>query len=167
MTVSDAWMYRVKAAQRDLIEACGGIKRVEDRFNYGKSTVGRWNDGNDPTLMPLGAIVALQNDCGSPHVTSALAEIGGRRLNDPETERKADISMMMAHAELMRQSAELANAMAMAIADGVVTHSEATAVDRIAASLERAASDLRASVSVVKARGGEKSSLRMVSGGDV
>jgi hypothetical protein len=158
----DAFLYRVKAAQRDLIERCGGIMRVVDKSGYSKSEVGRWNNGSEPDLMPVGAIAALERDCGQALVTAVLAEANGRRLTDPEAARRAEVNVLTSHAELMRQSAELANAIAVAIADGAVTPSEATTVDRVAASLERAASELRASLAVIKADGGAKAELKIV-----
>ncbi|MBP1873522.1 hypothetical protein J2Z19_003237 [Ensifer adhaerens] len=162
MSVSEAWMFRVKAAQRDLIEACGGIRRVERRFNYGKSTVGRWNDASDPTLMPLGAIVALETDCGIPYVTGALAEASGRRLTDPDEDRVADVCVMTTHAELLRHTAELANGMAIAISDSRVTPTEAQTIDRIAASMQNAMNDMRAALAAIKAKGGSPAGLRVV-----
>jgi hypothetical protein len=55
----DAFLYRIKAAQRDLIDRCGGIKRVVELVSSSKSEVGRWNNGGDPDLMPVGAIAVL------------------------------------------------------------------------------------------------------------
>jgi len=163
--MSDPFLYRIKAAQRDLIERCGGILRVEAISGFSKSQVGRWNSPADPDLMPIGAIRTLEADCGIALVTAVLAEANGRRLTDPEAERVQDVSVMLTHAELMRCAAELANGMAVAIADGQVTPTEAQTVDRLAAGLERAASDLRASLAGIKARGGEKAGLRVVGEG--
>lgn len=160
--MSDAFLFRVKAAQRDLIERCGGIERAVDITGFSKSQVGRWNNPNDPDLMPVGAIRAMEADCGKALVTSVMAEANGRRLTDPEVERRADVSIMLAHAELMRQSAELSHTMAQAIADGHVSPSEAGQVDRVASMMEKAASDLRAALAVIKARGGERAELRVV-----
>ncbi|MDI7864326.1 hypothetical protein MRS76_20515 [Rhizobiaceae bacterium n13] len=160
--MSDAFLYRVKAAQRDLIERCGGIGRAEALTGFSKSQVGRWNNPNDPDVMPLGAVKALECDCDRPLVTSVMAEATGRRLTDPDADRAAEVHVMTAHAELMRQSAELSHAMALAIADGHFTPSEATTVDRVASSLEKAASELRASMAVIKARGGSPAGLRVV-----
>lgn len=158
----DAFLYRIKAAQRDLIERCGGITRVVDKSGYSKSEVGRWNNGAEPDLMPVGAIMVLERDCRHALVTAVLAETNGRRLSDPEEARKHEINVLTAHAEVMRQSAELANSIAMAIADGQVTPSEATTVDRVASAMERAASDLRASLAVIKSSGGVRSGLKIV-----
>lgn len=160
--MSDPFLYRVKAAQRDLIERCGGILRVETISGFSKSQVGRWNNPSDPDLMPLGAIRALEADCRVALVTAVLAEVNGRRLTDPEEERAQDVCVMLSHAELMRQAAELANGMALAISDGQVTPTEAQNIDRLAAGLERSASSLRASLAAIKARGGAPAALRIV-----
>lgn len=160
----DAFLYRIKAAQRDLIERCGGIMRVVEKSGYSKSEVGRWNNGSEPDLMPVGAIALLERDCGQALVTAVLAETNGRRLTDPDEARKAEINVLTGHAEVMRRQAEAANALAVAIADGNVTPSEATTVDRSLASVEAAISELRASLAVIKASGGVKAGLKVVGG---
>lgn len=164
--MTDPFFARIKAAQRDLIEACGTYRRVEDKFNYSKSTIGRWSDAKAPDLMPLDAIRRLEEDCGIPFVTAVLAEVTGRRLTDPEQERAAAVSVMQSHAELMRESAELAGKMALAFADGQMTPAEATVADRAAAQMEEAARQLRNSLAVVKAAGGVKAGLRVVGEGE-
>jgi hypothetical protein len=160
--MSDPFLYRIKAAQRDLIERCGGIARVESISGFSKSQVGRWNNPSDPDLMPVGAIRVLEADCGVALVTAVLAEVNGRRLTDPEAERAQDVCVMLSHAELMRQAAELAHGMAVAISDGQVTPTEAQNIDRLAAGLERTASSLRSSLAAIKARGGAPAGLRVV-----
>lgn len=163
--MSDPFLYRVKAAQRDLIERCGGILRVEQVSGFSKSQVGRWNNPSDPDLMPIGAIRVLEGDCGQALVTGVLAEANGRRLSDPDAERAAEVSVLASHAEVMRLCGDLANVVAIAIADAQVTPSEGTGIDRVASSLERALSDLRACCAVIKARGGQTAALRVVDGG--
>ncbi|MBZ5760257.1 hypothetical protein LAV84_06810 [Rhizobium sp. VS19-DR104.2] len=158
----DGFLYRVKAAQRDLIERCGGIMRVVEKSGYSKSEVGRWNNGAEPDLMPVGAIVVLERDCGYSLVTSVLAETNGRRLTDPDVAMKAEVSVLTSHSEVMRHAAEVANALAVAISDGHVTPSEATTVDRSLGGLQRATDNMRASLAVIKAGGGVASSLRVV-----
>lgn len=160
----DAFLFRVKAAQRDLIERCGGILRAEQLTGFSKSHVGRWNNPNDPDLMPLGAVRALEADCGQPLVTAVMAEANGRRLTDPEEERRSQANVMVALAEAMRNSAEVMHAAAMAMADGEITPTEATAVDRALSQQERSISDLRNGLAVIKALGGQKSGLRVVTG---
>lgn len=160
--MSDAILYRLKAAQRDMIERCGGILRCETLTGFSKSQVGRWNNPNDPDLMPLGAIVVLEADCLQPLVTSVLVENLGRRISDPDADRQQEVSMLTVHAEVMRQGAELAHTLAQAIADGRVTPSEAHTLDRPAAAMQDSLSKLRMSLASIKARGGEAASLRIV-----
>ncbi|MEH6691312.1 MAG: phage regulatory CII family protein [Pseudorhizobium pelagicum] len=162
MSSTDPFLLRLKAAQRDLIEACGGIVRSGDKTGHSKSTVGRWMDPADPATMPLAAVRSLEIDCRQPFVTSVLAEACGRRLTDPDLERAAEVCVMQSHAEVMRQMAELAQGMAMAIADGRVTPAEATRVDRVASDIQGALSDLRSAFASVKAQGGTAASLRVV-----
>lgn len=162
MRLSEAWMYRVKAAQRDLIEACGTVRRIEERFNFGKSTVGRWTNGADPTLMPIEAVVALESECGIPFVTTVLAELQGRRLSDPNEDAAGDVCVMSSHAELLRSAAELTTGMAMAIADGKVTPAEAASIDKVASKMQTAMADMRSALATIKARGGVNASLRLV-----
>lgn len=158
----DAFLYRIKAAQRDLIERCGGIMRVESLTGYSKSQVGRWNNPSEPDQMPVGAIRSLERDCGVALVTAVLAEANGRRLTDPEAERAGDVSILSSLGSVGSEFGEMMNAAAMAISDGHVTPSEATTVDRIASQLERSLSHLRASLASAKAAGGERATLSVV-----
>jgi len=160
--MNEALPYRLYAAQRDLIERCGGIQRSADKAGFSKTEVGRWNGGANPEYMPLGAVVVLEADCGYALVTAVLAEANGRRLSEPEEERQAEVSMMTAHAEKLRLGAESSLAVAQAIADNTVTPSEAHLVDKRLAAEERAISDMRASLAVIKARGGAAGGLRVV-----
>lgn len=158
----DAFQYRLLAAQRDLIERCGTVERVAEKCGYSKSEVGRWRGGASPEFMPVGVIALLEGDCGHALVTSVLAEANGRRLTDPELERVSDVNVMTANADMLIRQAESAVALAQAFADGHVTPNEALIADRKLAEQERATSDLRAALAVVKARGGEKTSLKVV-----
>lgn len=158
----DAFQYRLLAAQRDLIERCGTVERVAAKCGYSKSEVGRWRGGANPEFMPVGVIALLEGDCGYALVTSVLAEANGRRLTDPDAERAADVGVLTAHADMLIRQAESLNALAQAIADGHVTPNEATIVDRKLSEQERATSDLRAALSVIKARGGDRAALKVV-----
>ncbi|KPF47112.1 hypothetical protein [Rhizobium sp. AAP43] len=160
--MSDAIHYRLKAAQRDLIARCGGIARCVELTSFSQSQVGRWNNPNDPELMPLGAIVVLEGDCRHPLVTAVLADNSGRRLTVPDVEFQQEIGVLTSHAEVMRQSAEISHTLAQVISDGRVTPSEAQTLDRPAAAMEASLSKFRMSLAGIKARGGEAASLRIV-----
>ena len=161
----DAFLYRVKAAQRDLIDRCGGIMRSVDLTGFAKSQVGRWHNPLDSDIMPPGAIRALEADCGNPMITAVMAEACGRRLADPDEERRAERDLLAAYSEMMRLQAEVVHRMAIAISDGHVSPAEATAVDRALAKVESSTAELRSTLAVIKARGGDAVSLRLVSEG--
>lgn len=160
----NALRYSIFAAQRDLIERCGGYKRVMEMTGKSKSEVNRWQGGVDQDFMPPLAIARLERDCGQRLVTAVHANFHGCSLTDPQEQRRAEVSLMTAFADKMRHSAEVAQAMAAAIADGHVTYSEAVMVDRKLAGEERTLSDMRASLAVIKARGGDKAELKIVGG---
>jgi hypothetical protein len=160
--MTDPFLPRIKAAQRDLIEDCGTMRRIEEKFGYSKSNIQRWGDAKYPDLMTIDAVRLLEADCGIPHVTMVMAEVTGRRLTDPDQEQAFAACVMQSHADLMRETAELAGKMALAFADGHMTPAEATAADRAAAQMEEAARQLRSALAVVKAAGGVKAGLRVV-----
>ena len=154
--MSTAAIYRIKAAQQQLVALCGGIGDATLRDQFGRSTLGRWQDTGDPTLMPLNAVMAMERMCGQPLVTAALAELSGRRLADPEAEVVPQQQVMSRHAEAIVQAGELMAAGAAAFADGKVTPNEATAIDRVAAELERSLSAYRQALAGIRAAGGLK-----------
>lgn len=153
--MATARVHRIKAAQNQLVQLCGGIDGVLDiSDSFARSTVGRWNNLDDPTLMPLSAVMTLEAHCGVPLVTKALAEIAGRRLAEPEPGAAADACVLAAHAEAIMQAGELMRAGAMAFSDGRVTPAEARAIDAAGAQMEQAVAALRKALAGVKAEGG-------------
>lgn len=81
---ANARHYRIKAAQRDLIAAAGGIERAADICSYGKSTVGRWSKIDQPEIMPADAVEALEAETGLRLWTAAWLRERGLRLADEE-----------------------------------------------------------------------------------
>lgn len=158
-----ARLARIKAAQQELIGLSGGIDgalaQLGDRA--GRSTVGRWNNQEDPTLMSLEAVIRLEAATGSSAMTAALAELNGRRLADRDAEAASQAGVMNRHAEAIVQAGELMAAGAAAFADGKVTPSEAAGIDRAAAQLEQSLGEYRKALAGIRADGG----LKIVEGG--
>lgn len=152
--INDAWFHRIKAAQRDLIRLAGGIERAAEITSFGKSSVGRWNNGADPELMPPAAVYALEADCGVPVFTAAMAGLHGRRLSDPDGDGGASSDVMARYAETARQASELLAEGALAMADGRWTPAEAASCDRAARALEAALGEFRGALAGVRASGG-------------
>jgi hypothetical protein len=151
--ITDAWFYRLKAAQRDLIKISGGIERAAEITSISKSHVGRWNNAGDTDLMPINAVLLLESECGAPLVTSVMADLNGRRLSDPEDAASSG-NVFVKHAETMRQASELMAVGALASADGKLTRAEAVELDRAAAELDRANAAFRKELAGARASGG-------------
>ncbi|MBN7764026.1 hypothetical protein JF546_17085 [Nitratireductor aquimarinus] len=158
---ANARHYRIKAAQRDMISAAGGIERVAEIVGYSKSTVGRWNNGDSPDLMPLDALISLESETGMPVMTTALAELSGRRLSDPKEVADAEADIMRGYAGLCSKAGEMMAMMAEAMSDGKITPAEATAYDRRLSELEDILSACRRQAASVRGAGG----FSVVSGG--
>ncbi|MBY2911383.1 hypothetical protein [Rhizobium leguminosarum] len=159
---SDAWFHRIKSAQRDLIKLVGGIERAAEISSVSPSHIGRMNNARDVDMMPLSVVYALESECGVPVVTQAMAELSGRRLSDPDAELKAHIGVIASYSGVLQKAAALMATGAAAIADANVTFTEAHAMDRDAAELERGISGFRQALAVVKASGGGRAELKVV-----
>ncbi|CAI2936129.1 hypothetical protein [Aminobacter niigataensis] len=157
---ADLRFYRIKAAQRDLIAMAGGVERAADVTSFSKSVVGRWNHAADHDLMPISAVLALEAECGVPLVTSAMADLNGRRLADPDAMQVATGNILARHAETCRHAAELMATGAASFADGKVTPSEAAEMDRAASRMEHGLAELRKTLAGARAGG-----LSIVEGG--
>lgn len=149
--LSNAWFHRLKAAQRDLIKMCGGIARAADLTSTSTSHVGRWNQAKDTDLMPINAIIILEADCGQPLVTSAMAELNGFRVEDPERAIKTTASIMTSLADTMQEAGALFASGAAAAADGKYTPAELTALERGAAVLNTKIGSLRNDLAAAQA----------------
>lgn len=158
---ANARHFLLKAKQRDLIAAVGGIERAAAICSYGKSTVGRWGNSDSPELMPLDAMFALEEECGRFDMSEAIAAARGRRFAETEISASDNVSVMASHAEAVVQMGELMTAGALAFADGKLTPAEATQIDRALAKVEAATAEYRKVVAGVRGQGG----LSLVGGG--
>ncbi|MBX8803381.1 hypothetical protein HBA92_21905 [Ochrobactrum sp. MR28] len=141
--LSNAWFHRLKAAQRDLIKMCGGIARAAELTSTSTSHVGRWNQAKDTDLMPINAIIILEADCGQPIVTSAMAELNGFRVEDPERAVKTTSSIMASLSATVQEAGALFASGAAAAVDGHFTPAELTGLERDASALDARIGALR------------------------
>jgi len=162
--ISDAWFHRLKSATRDLVQACGGVIRSGELAHVSKTEVSRWQTATDNSLIPLTAVLALEGDCGLPFVTTVMAELNGRRLNDPDAAEGATVAgVIKGHAELMQRSADLSATMADAMSDLVITPAEMEIADRKLAEVVNTATQLRQSLAGAKsAETPSERSIRLV-----
>lgn len=158
---TERWHLRFRGAQRDLIDACGGVERVAELTSYGKSTVGRWRSPGDRDEMPYRVALILEDDCGRPILTRLMAEFNGRRLGDPE-QGGQDVGALSAQvAELVEHAGKLVVETVRAKADGIVTPSEADQLRAITATISQLNDRINDALAGVKAEGG----LKVVVGG--
>lgn len=155
----DDCFYRLKAAQRDLIKACGGIERCSQITSISRSQVGRWNNALYKDLIPTNVICVLEAECGIAYITSALASLNGRRLEDVDVLNDKNPDIMTTFADAVRHTGDLMKTGIEALADGKITPAEATEMDQKAARLETQVANLRKALSQAK-----KETLHVVGG---
>jgi len=134
---TERWHVRFRAAQRDLIDACGGIERVAELTSYGKSTVGRWRSPGDRDEMPRPVILTLEADCGRPLITRLMNEFNGLTLAEKGAGSEAVAGLETLAASLVEQSGRFVVETIRARGDGVVTPSEADQLRAIQAQVGR------------------------------
>lgn len=151
---ANARHFRLKAAQRDLIAACGGIVRAAAICGYSKTEVGRWNNPDSPDIIALPAVDALQAECGRDFVLEALAENWGRKLVDEKLEPSIIECMLAKFSDVLQKAGEFSQSSAMAFADGKVTVTEAVDIDKHASELIDALHAMRKSTANARGAGG-------------
>lgn len=121
---------KLKAAIRDLLDACGGARRAAEHTRIKQPQLDRYADlTKADEFMPADVVADLEAVCGKPYVTEALAEIQAFALEaSPDYARGiTDIEALLAAAT--KTTAAIAEAWA-ARADGEVTATERLAVHR-------------------------------------
>lgn len=149
--LKNAWFYRIKAAQRDLIALSGGIERAAEITSISKSHVGRWNHAQGTDLMPLNAVLMMEEHCDVAVVTTVMAELNGRRVTGEAEGAGVTVDVLSACAETVRHAGEVMSAGAIALADSKVTSAEAMTIDRAVSHLERCCTALRQTLAGVRA----------------
>ena len=151
---TDRWFYRLRGAQRDLIEACGTIERVTELTSMSKSQVGRWRSPTDADLMPVNCVMILEQDCGRPLVSKIMADFSGYSLTAPD-EREARIACLSTQvADLVGQVSSLMARTAQAGSDGFYSVAEVNDLQKINSTIRKVADELDDVLATVKAAGG-------------
>ena len=145
------WQFRVLAATRDLVTACGGLDRSAGIAGVSKTTVSRWQT-EDRDNIPLLAVMALEADCGRAYVTSIMAEFTGRELTAPEASDASQptANLPLLHVDAMMTFAEATRVFAEEQGRGI-TPAGAEMVDRAAAAHDRSFTAFRAGLAAQKA----------------
>lgn len=152
---ANARHFLLKAKQRDLIAAAGGIERAAMICSYSKSVVGRWYNLDSPELMELPAIFALEEETGRFDMSEAISSARGRRFAEDEA-KPVNGCVMSAHAETVVRMGELMTEGALAFADGQLTPAETQRIDRALSKVEAGTAEYRKILAGARAQGGLK-----------
>lgn len=120
----------LKALFRDLLTACGGLKRCAALLGHPDSHLSASAAAHVTDRWPrLDHVIDLEADCGQPIVTQFLADRHGMDLM-PRTGTAPAASTVQHLSKLARETGEVIAQMAAAVADGEVSNSERAAIVR-------------------------------------
>lgn len=147
--IPEEWRFRLFAATRDLIRACGGVERSALIVGVSGKSVSRWQN---ETPIPLDAAMALQKDCGHPYITSIMAEFDGLQLTAPAASDASQptANLTLLHVDAMMTFAEATRVFAEE-QGRAFTPASAELVDRAAAVHDRSFTAFRAGLAAHKA----------------
>ncbi|KFC73218.1 hypothetical protein FG93_01962 [Bosea sp. LC85] len=155
MNKRDAWFFRVKAANRDLVEMCGGIARAAEIAELSSAQIGRCANIESDDLLSARAKAKLEADIGRPVVTRVEIELLGWSAHQVALAPAADESCP--HRAISRISAEMGDVMSAYIEgcrDGRFSPADAAIVAKELSDLAKAVEAGRLSSAALCARGG-------------
>ncbi len=125
-----------------------GIQTACELTGKSKATLGRYYSNADEhadRFMPLDAAAALEKEANYPHVTSALADLGGVTISFDQEKRNAQLSGGV-NADVIALSQRFAMLMSeysQSIEDGVITINEAKRLLRETSALQHVLMDMK------------------------
>lgn len=149
-----AWLYRVKAATRDLIALCGALDRAATIADVSVSHLSRWQSTKSPDCITIPAALALQEDAGVHLVTEAMADVQGLRVMSAPGPHQPAADVMRLVGDLARETGELVMDTSIAVSDGSFSPTEAERTDRKLAEIDARLRPIRAATAAAKAQGG-------------
>ncbi|MCK0150442.1 hypothetical protein MWU54_10435 [Marivita sp. S6314] len=125
-----------------------GIEKACKLTGKSKATLGRYyadHDEHADRFMPVDAVAALEQESSYPHVTSALAELGGITLSFDERRSNEDKKGGV-NSDVVALSQRFAMLMAeyhQSIEDGIITANEARRLLRETLALQQVLVDMK------------------------
>ncbi len=150
-SLDDAHFHAIKSATRDLVMFVGGLDRAKQITGLSRSTLSRWQVGDHADLINLAAVIALETECGIPAVTKVMARFHGRRLSESGDAGQGASPFMDLVSALHASQSETTQRIVDALADMKITPTEADLIERCLADDERARTDIRKTLSDIKA----------------
>jgi hypothetical protein len=131
----------LKAASRDLIEACGGVTRAAQCTRIAASQLSRACSDHESQFLPVDVVADLEAECGQAIVTGALAALQHLSVTSrPRSVRTSDHVRCIG--EVSREFADFVQVQSSAAADGVVDRKESAAALKEIDDLMRVLSDV-------------------------
>lgn len=150
----EAWFWRVKAAQRDLIERCGGVRRAAEIGACSPAWIGKCNTANEDAFLSALQKHRLEQDAGEPIVSRVECELMGHEVSAPGGAAAAPAgSAFSAHAELVGEFGDLLAGFAARIGDGRFSRADGAATDRELAEIIARAEAFRRLIAALQAEG--------------
>lgn len=124
-----------------------GIEPACELTGKSKATLGRYYSDNAEHIdrfMPIDAVVALEKEASYPHVTAALAELGGLTISFDDNTRSN--SKGGVNSDVIALSQRFAMLMAeynQSIEDGIITVNEAKRLLRETLALQKVLIDMK------------------------
>ncbi len=126
-----------------------GIEAACEITGKSKATLGRYySDAEEHAdrFMPVDAVALLEQAASYPHVTAALAELGGSTLSHDETRRNDDKAGGGVNSDVIALSQRFALLMGeyqQSIEDGIITVNEAKRLLRETVALQQVLIDMK------------------------
>lgn len=144
MNKRDTWFNRMKAAQRDLIKACGGIERSAEIAEISAAQIGRCNNTETDDLLSARAKAKLEADCGYPWVTRAELQLLGFDIHKTaaiNSDQVADVHSTTSR--VVAEASDVMRAYSLALADGKITLADIAMLQKELGELALAVEDAR------------------------
>ncbi len=142
MSEQDAWFHRIKAAQRDLIERCGGIGRAAEIGRVSVPHMGRFNNPHTDDIMPARLKARLEADAQFPVVTKVELEMLGWSACQVAV-APAEPDLHASTARVVAEASDVMRVYAEATKDGKLTPAEVRALQVEFSALARVLEDAR------------------------
>lgn len=166
-TMTNAWFYQLKAANRMLIKKNGGIEAAASLTSLSKSQIGRCNNDTDNELLPIPAVLRLEAECGDPAVTRVMAVLHGCKLSDPQEAVQDGACLLRGSLAIGVKASEYQRNAAVAYSDLKVTRAEATQGMRDLQDLiNQSTEQMRRYASILAGSSGDTDALDIVGSGN-
>lgn len=144
MNKRDTWSNRMKAAQRDLIKACGGIERSAEVAEQSTAQIGRCNNSETDDLLSARTKAKLEADCGYPWVTRAELQLLGFdivRSVEARGDRAGDVHS--ATSRVVAEASDVMRAYSDALRDGTISPADIAILQKELGELAHAVEEAR------------------------